>query len=299
MSSDLAWGADIGGTTTIVGCVDRDSVFHAEAELRTLPSEGPGRLLDELAHTILRLDPEPAAIGVGIAGLIDRAGGTLVFSPNLGGWDGLEVATSLRALTGASVVVDNDCNAFAFGAVESGLMPRTGLQVFITIGTGIGGTIVVDGSILYGTGFAGEFGHMAVEASGMPCPCGSTGCWERYAGRAALIRYYLDGAPAGSSGEPDPREIAALAGKGDGRALAAFDTFGTWIGRGLASLANCLSPAGFFVAGGLTNALPFFAATAEAEYGRRCRHPWHLSVIPGTTEAGARGAALMARKSVR
>jgi glucokinase len=236
---------------------------------------------------------------VGIAGLIDRAGGTLVFSPNLGGWDGLEVASSLRARTGASVVVDNDCNAFAFGAVESGLMPRTGLQVFITIGTGIGGTIVVDGSILYGTGFAGEFGHMAVEASGMPCPCGSTGCWERYAGRAALIRYYLDGDPAGMSVEPDPREIAGLAGKGDRKALEAFDTFGTWIGRGLANLANCLSPEGFFVAGGLTNALPLYAASAEAEYRSRCRHPWNLSVIPGSTEAGARGAALMARKSVR
>lgn len=299
MSSDLAWGADIGGTTTIVGSVDRDSVFRARAELRTRPGEGPARLLDELAETILMADPRPAAIGVGIAGLIDRAAGTLVFSPNLGGWDGLDVASSLRARTGAPVVVDNDCNAFAFGAVESGQMPRTGLQVFLTIGTGIGGTIVSDGSIMYGTGFAGEFGHMAVEASGLPCPCGSTGCWERYAGRAALIRYYLDGDPADVDGGPDPREIAALAAQGDGKALAAFDTFGAWMGRGLASLANCLSPAGFYVAGGLTNALPLFSASAESEYGRRCRHPWHLAVIPGSTEAGARGAALMAGKSVR
>ena len=263
--------------------------------LETRPPEGPGRLLAALSSAILAADPEPASVGIGIAGLVDRSRGWLEFSPNLRGWEGLDVASRVGALTGAPVVVDNDCNAFAYGAVGTGFVPSRGLSVLVTLGTGIGGTIVDDGRILYGTGYAGEFGHMPVEALGQACPCGSTGCWERYAGREALIGYYT-GNDCGAGG-PDPREIAALAARGDERAAAAFATFGRWVGTGLAGLANCLSPGGFFLAGGLSNTAGLFLPSAREEFSRRTRHPWTVAVLPGSSEAGALGAALMARDS--
>lgn len=298
MSNSRFWGADIGGTTTVVGSVGRDSPFRIETVLGTLPRQGVHRLLDELAKTILDADPEPLAVGVGIAGLVDRRCGILSFSPNLPDWGPLDVASEMAQRTGARAVVDNDCNAFAYGAVRTGLIPAEGLQLFVTLGTGIGGTILDRGSIVYGTGFAGEFGHMTVEYSGHACPCGSTGCWERYAGRDALVRYFLGRETSPDAGcNPDPREIAGLARDGDPSALKAFEVFGGWIGRGLASLANCLSPDGFYLAGGLANSSDLFLQPACAEFTRRCRHPWQVSTVPGSSEAGALGAALMARDS--
>lgn len=298
MSNRRFWGADIGGTTTVVGSVGRDSPFRIEAVLPTLPLRGARRLLDELAGTILNADPEPLAVGVGIAGLVDRRRGILSFSPNLPDWAPLDVASEIAGRTGAGAVVDNDCNSFAYGAVRTGLIPSDGLRIFVTLGTGIGGTILDRGKVIYGTGFAGEFGHMAVESSGQACPCGSTGCWERYAGRDALVRYYLGREPsAGEETVPDPREIAELARNGDSAALKAFEVYGAWVGRGLASLANCLSPDGFYLAGGLANASDLFMQPACAEFTGRCRHPWRVSTVPDSSEAGALGAALMARDS--
>jgi glucokinase len=294
VSSRLSWGVDIGGTTTIVGSLDGEGCFRLAAEIPTRPSEGYERLFTGTAAAIAAVDPEPRAIGVGIAGLVDHRRGFLGFSPNLPGWDDLDVATILGHITGAAVTVDNDCNAFAFGAIRSGLVPGTGLNLFVTLGTGIGGTIIQDRSILYGTGYAGEFGHMAVEASGLACPCGSTGCWERYCGREAVIRYYLG--HSGDGGQPDPRVIAARARGGEARALHAFEVFGTWLGTGLASLSNCFSPDGFYLAGGLTGASDLFLPAAEAGYRRRCRHPWVVFRVPGSSEAGALGAAHMARE---
>lgn len=295
MSNRAFWGADIGGTTTIVGSISGSTGFRRLTVLETRPSEGPGRLLAGLSSAILAADPEPVSVGIGIAGLVDRSRGWLEFSPNLPGWEGLDVSSRVGSLTGAPVVVDNDCNAFAYGAVSTGFVPSVGLQVLVTLGTGIGGTIIDRGRILYGTGYAGEFGHMPVEALGRACPCGSTGCWERYAGREALIGYFTG--RDGGAGGPDPREMAALAADGDAGAVAAFATFGRWVGTGLAGLANCLSPEGFFLAGGLSNTADLFLPSAREEFGRRTRHPWSVAILPGSSDAGALGAALMARDS--
>lgn len=291
MSTSSFWGVDIGGTTTVIGELDRSGVFGVRCTIPTRPHEGPSRHMAEIAGRIAAHDSSPAAVAVGIAGLVDRATGILHFSPNLPGWGGLDVPKSLPGLEGVPVTVDNDCNAFAYGAVDAGHMPRSGLRILVTLGTGIGGTIVSEGRILYGTGFAGEVGHMPVEAGGPPCPCGSTGCWERYAGRSSLMRYF------GGDDAPDPVEMAAMARTGDLRAAGAFETYGRWVGIGLAGLANCLSPHGFHLAGGLAGAFDLFRRPAEAVFRSRCRHEWRVEVVPSSSEAGARGAAAMARDS--
>ncbi len=288
----MHWGIDIGGTTTILGYLKPDG-FGAAAAMKTDPSSGPDSLLAKISRMIIETDDTPCSAGVGIAGLVDRAEGVLVSSPNLPGWRDYPIRENLSTLLNCPVAVDNDCNAFALQAIKSTSIPGSGLWLMITLGTGIGGTIVQDGTILYGTGYAGEFGHMTVEASGKRCLCGSTGCWERYAASEALIDYYRkynSGTECNS-----PKEIAHRASLKQYAALRAFEEFGTWLGIGLVNLYHCFSPNGAFMAGGLMGASRFFLVHAESEFQRRCRYKWNVNVLPSSSDAGAEGAAIMGR----
>lgn len=288
------WGIDIGGSTVVVGRLEEDGCFVRTAVLDNTGGLDPVRVLAAASSAILAEDPSPRGIGVGIAGLVDREAGILHFSPNLPSWGGLDVAGELSGISGSRVIVDNDCNVFAWGALATGRIPPLGTSLMITIGTGIGGSIVFDGRIAYGTGFAGEFGHMPVEAEGVPCACGSRGCWEMYAAKSALVRYNLrEGGRC-----RDPEGISALARSGDRAALSACSELGRWLGTGLAGLANCFSPCGFYLAGGLTGSWDLFEPAARREYSSRCRHPWCVNLLDSPSDAGAAGAAMMARDSL-
>lgn len=285
------WGVDIGGSFAKIGYL-RGEDFVLTGTIPTGTESAPSDILGMVAERILFEDPRPAAAGLGTAGMIDRVTGVVDFSPNLPLWSGSPAARILQDRIHAPVSIDNDCNVFAIGAMNSGEIPRRGLWIFLTLGTGIGGTIINDGSILYGTGTAGEFGHTTVREGGNPCPCGSSGCWETYAGSGALQWYYR----RISARSLPPREISRLAGGGNSHAIQAYREFGRWFGIGLANLANCFAPSGFFIAGGLSTALRHFEIPARQEYTRRCRHPWSLSLLEDSPEAGAYGAASMVRE---
>ncbi len=210
---------DIGGTTTILGYIDNDG-YRTVSTLQTIPSEGPEKLLARISRIISNIDDSPVSIGAGIAGLVDRENGVLINSPNLVNWGKFPLRDRLIEMFRCPAVIDNDCNAFAIRAIDSGEIPSDGLSLLITLGTGIGGTIIHRGTILYGTGYAGEFGHMTVNAFGELCQCGSRGCWERYAAAEALVQYFKR---AGSDSEhTDPRIITQLAKDGNENALKAF-----------------------------------------------------------------------------
>lgn len=285
----LHWGVDIGGTTIILG-YRRNGQFFRAAVLNTEREQDPGRILRKVSSAILDIDPSPSTAGAGIAGLVKVSEGVLVSSPNLPGWRNFPVGRVLSEALSCPVSVDNDSNAFAIGAVGTGSIPRRGLWLMVTLGTGIGGTIISEGNILYGTGFAGEFGHMSVSAFGESCPCGSKGCWEQYAAAGALVRYYSRSCGGRSL---KPREIFEMASAGDGNALGAFEEFGTWLGVGMLNLYNCFSPHGVFLAGGLTGASRHFLPRAESEFRKRCGHRWSVEVLPSSSDAGAEGAAIM------
>lgn len=288
------WGVDIGGSTTILGYLDNND-FKTVSTLQTIPSEGPEKLLTRIKRTILNIDDSPRSIGAGIAGLVDRKNGILIHSPNLVNWGRFPLQEKLIDIFRCSVVIENDCNTFAIRALDSGEIPSDGLSLLITLGTGIGGTIIHNGTILYGTGYAGEFGHMTVNVSGEACPCGSRGCWERYASAEALVRYFKR---AGSDSKyADPRKIARYAETGNENALKAFDEFGVWVGIGLANLAHCLSPSGIFLAGGLVKTFDLFIEQARHEFNRRCPYEWNVSALSSCSDAGAEGAAIMGRAS--
>lgn len=288
----LFWGVDIGGTSAKVGCFRNQGFVMAET-VETGRDSSPSEVIEKVSRVILKADPAPAGAGIGAAGLIDRSSGTVVTSPNLPLWRGAAVAGLLSRLLNAPVVLDNDCNAFAYGAICSGEIPPRGLWLFLTFGTGIGGTIINDGQILYGTGASGEFGHMSVDNPGLACSCGSSGCWELYSGRAALLWHYRKRTGRSAT----PLEISALASAGDCAAREAFRDFGYWVGVGLANLANCFAPCGFFVGGGLSATLCHFGVTARRVYLDRCSHPWSLTLLEDSPEAGAHGACCMARNS--
>jgi glucokinase len=281
---------DIGGTYAKVGCL-ADGVFRMVTTLPTGESCRPGKLLDEICDTVAAHTWEPSAVGLGIAGMVDRpAGGIIRFSPNLPLWINVDAGSILTERLGIPVCIDNDCNVFATGAIHTGLIPSKGLWLFVTLGTGIGGTIINNGIILYGTGFSGEFGHTTVREGGIPCPCGSDGCWERYAGRKALEWYYF----SITGRRIPPVEVSRLAIQEEPSALEAFREYGRWIGIGMANLANCFSPRGFFIGGGLSAAFSHFEKAAVNEYSRRCKHSWNVTVLKESPDAGAFGAASMA-----
>ncbi len=286
------WGVDIGGTTTIIGYID-NAGYKTVSTLQTIPSEGPEELLTRINHVISSIDDSPVSIGAGIAGLVDRENGVLIYSPNLINWGKFPFQDRLSKTFGCPAVIDNDCNAFAIRAVDSEEISPDGLSLLITLGTGIGGTIIHLGTILYGTGYAGEFGHMTVDAFGEPCACGSRGCWERYAAAEALIRYFKRA--GGDSENPDPRIIAHLAKDGNENALMAFREFGEWVGIGLANLSHCLSPSGIYLAGGLVKAFNLFSEHARLEFKRRCPYEWNVCALSSCSDAGAEGAAIMGR----
>lgn len=269
----------------------RGGRFEKVESLNTDPSSGPDSLLRKIARVVADSDKTPICAGVGVAGLVNREDGLLISSPNLPGWVNYPLREKLSDILKCPVVIDNDSNAFALQAIESNLIPPEGLWLIITIGTGIGGTIIHDGAIIYGSGFAGEFGHMTVEASGRKCPCGSRGCWERYAASAALSDYYR--IRANENTDRSPEEIAHLASMKNTAALKAFEAFGTWLGIGIASLYRCLSPVGIYLAGGLMGASEFFLEHAEYEFHGRCPCSWNVKVLPSSSDAGAAGAAIM------
>ncbi len=291
-TSGKHWGVDIGGTTTILGYLTND-VFKTVSTLQTIPSEGPEKLLTRIWRIISNIDDSPGSIGAGIAGLVDRKNGILIRSPNLSGWVQFPLQKRLIKIFRCPVTIDNDSNTFAIRAIDSGEISSDGLSLLITLGTGIGGTIIHNGTILYGTGHAGEFGHMTVDVSGETCPCGSRGCWERYAAGEALVRYFKR--TENDSKIADPGEIAKLAEAGNENALKAFDELGEWVGVGLANLSHCLSPSEIFLAGGLVKSFSLFIEHARHEFNRRCPYEWNVSALSSCSDAGAEGAAIMGR----
>ncbi len=284
-----SWGIDVGGSFVKIGCIV-NGVFEIVETLPTGPNCEPLSVLRKIAEIIKREDSSPLSAGLGTAGLIDhKAGGIIRFSPNLPLWSDINAGVILEKYLEVPVTVDNDCNVFAVGAISSGLIPNKGLWLLITLGTGVGGTIINDGSILYGSGYAGEFGHTTVKEGGIPCVCGSDGCWERYAGKNALKWYYSRVAGLKAS----PREISRLASEGNTQAIEAYREYGRWVGIGLANLANSFSPEGFFIGGGLSAAMKHFEASAREEFNKRCKHPWNVSLLEDSPTAGAFGAACM------
>ncbi|MGH9226436.1 MAG: ROK family protein [Acidimicrobiales bacterium] len=303
-------GIDVGGTKALgIAVVDGEVV----AEDR-VPSPPKGdQLLDALAVLTAELGQAAGeavtAVGVGVPGLVDREG-VLRFAPNLRGCSGLDVRTGLEERAHVPVAVDNDATCAAWGEHQLGAARGLDGVVLVTLGTGIGGGIVSGGRLQRGAnGFAGEIGHMVVDPMGPPCPCGRTGCWERFASGFGLGRLAREAAQAGKAnrivelagGDPEDvrgEHVTVALVEDDPEAVAIMADFAWWLALGLANLANIFDPQAFVIGGGLVECGdslfgPARRALAEQLDGQSVRP--EVALLPARLglRAGAIGAALL------
>jgi predicted NBD/HSP70 family sugar kinase len=226
--------------------------------------------LSELAATVRgRHSPTLTEIGIGVAvvGVVRRADGLVAMAPNLG-WSDQPLGDQLRRAFGDDIPISiaNEADLGALAEVRRGAAAGADHILFVSGEIGVGGGLIVDGRPFTGVaGYGGEIGHLPIRPDGLPCRCGSTGCWETEVGAVSLLR--RAGRPA-DGGLAEIEALLADAAAGDPRALGAMAETGTWLGRGLAGLVNVLNPR-LVVFGGLFGRIhPFVAAIVDAELDR-------------------------------
>lgn len=298
-------GIDIGGTKALaVRLVDGE----IDAQNRIEYPVG-SRTVDAIADAIESVcDGSESAIGVGVAGLVNPADGVLVWGPHVRGSD-LPVAAEVRKRFELPVIVDNDANAALFAELRVGSALGYRNVLLVTLGTGIGGAVAIDGGIYRGGGFAGEWGHTRVEGDGgQLCDCGKRGCWETVASGPALerlAREVISGNPSSSlalalAGEqPTGEAVMRAADAGDETARALVTEVGRAFGQGLADLTAIFDPDLIVVGGGLGSVGesvlgPARRILADGIHGGTHRVPPSVHVAHLGPAAGAVGAALMA-----
>jgi glucokinase len=253
-----------------------------------------GALVAGVIDAVRALDTPFDAVGVGIAALVDHDSGTLAWSPHFAG--SVPLGPELGTALGVPVVVDNDANAAALAEATRGAGRGHRMVLMVTVGTGIGGGLVVDGRVERGRGFLGEIGHMRLDDADTPCQCGLLGCWEAVASGTALDR----SAATLLGGDATGEDLVSSA-ETDGEARKALATVARWFGVGLGALVNILDPDVIVVGGGVAGIGPAFLdpaieAMAAAVTGSATRLP--TPVIPAHfgESAGLVGAALLAHQ---
>jgi glucokinase len=268
-SADLpALGIDIGGTKVAGGVVAPDGTVLATAR-RATPGASVQETEDAIAAVVEVLarghDGPLVGVGVGAAGWFDRTGDTVLFSPHLA-WRHSTLRKDLAARLQLPLWVGNDADAAAWAEYRYGAARGASLALMITLGTGIGGGIVIDGRLQRGAhGVAGEWGHMRVVPDGRLCACGNRGCWEQYASGTALghtAREVATSSPAtaarllervdGVADRLTGEDVAAAAADGDPLAAELITEVGTWLGQGIADLAAVLDPEVVVIGGGVS-----------------------------------------------
>ena len=313
----LSVGIDIGGTKVAAGVVTETGEILSRLTLAT-PSHSPQAVEDAIVESVARFRRtfRVDTVGVGAAGWVDTDQAVVRFSPHLA-WRNTPLKEQLNERTDLPVIVDNDANAAAWAEHRFGAGAGSRVMVCLTLGTGIGGALVIDGRLFRGRyGMAGEWGHMQVVPDGHWCPCGNRGCWEQYASGNALVRDaraliqersplaegladLVDGDASLLTGPA----ITELALAGDATAIELLGDVGASLGRGLANLAAALDPEVFVVGGGVSSAGELLMAPARAAFertltGRGFRPVAEVRLAHFRNDAGLIGAADLARHSL-
>jgi glucokinase len=315
MGGDSTIGVDIGGTKMLGVAVGPDGSVLADARLAT-PRAGEA-LLDAVAGLVGALAARVpgstvSGVGVGAPGLVDTHG-VLHVAPNLPEVAGLAIGAGLAArLSGLPLRLGNDATFAGWAEYSVGAARGSAHTLLVTLGTGIGGGIVIGHRLIEGAhGYAGEFGHMVVDADGPECPCGRRGCWERLASGSALARLGRRAAAAGAAGRVlalaggDPESVLGehvtiAAAEGDPDAVAILSEYGRWVALGLANLVNLFDPDCVVVGGGLVGAWAVLEAPVTSAFSAQALgvdQRTKVRLVPAALgeRAGAIGGALLAR----
>jgi len=311
----LVIGVDIGGTKVAAAVVDEDGAMIDKMRVDT-PVKTAGAVNDAIADLVwkLRERHEVDAVGMGAPGFVSADRSTVLFTPNML-WRAEPLGAEMTERLGLPTVVENDANCAAWAEARFGAARGERNIVVLTIGTGIGGGIIIDGKLVRGGfGIAAEIGHMnVVIEGGLRCGCGNRGCWEQYGSGRALVRDAQDFARISPSlaqrmldlagGDPDKitgPEVTQAARDGDPAALEIYRVIAASIGYGMADLAAILDPAVFVIGGGVADAGELLREPVEKAYlerltgrGRRSFAKVLIAQLGG--EAGIVGAADLAR----
>lgn len=312
----FALGVDIGGTKIAFGVVTEDGTIVDHAKVPTRPEDA--RAIDDAivaAHEDFAARYDIGAIGIAAAGLVSSDRQTINFGTNID-WRDYPLGQHIAERIGTTVVVENDANAAGWAEYRFGAGQQANTMVALTVGTGLGGAIVLDGQLVRGAwGMGGEIGHMRMVPDGVACPCGQSGCMEQYTSGRALVRRTRRAATADPQAAKELLErgngtieglkgphITAAAMAGDEFSCAQISELGRWLGIAAASITAILDPALFVIGGGVCAAdelllAPMraaFAAALPAATNRPCAQ---FSVAQLGNAAGIVGAADLARTS--
>ncbi|HYP46720.1 MAG TPA: ROK family glucokinase [Propionibacteriaceae bacterium] len=313
-AADLSIGVDIGGTKVAAGVVDGHGAI-VERLIEATPSHSPAAVEDAIVRLVnqLRSRHTVESLGIGAAGWVDNAQAVVAFSPHLA-WRQEPLRDRLRERVELPLIVDNDANAAAWAEYRFGAGRGSSVMVCVTLGTGIGGGLVVNGRLFRGSyGMAGEWGHMISVPDGHRCECGNRGCWEQYASGNALVRearelagtqspvaYRLLELVGGDVNNITGPGVTAAALQGEPIAIELLSDVGQWLGRGIANLAAALDPDLVVVGGGVSAAGELLLQPAQAAFdrtltGRGYRPQARLVLAHFRNDAGLIGAADLAR----
>jgi glucokinase len=314
----LTVGIDIGGTKVLAGVVESEGQVLA---LERRPTEGHD--VRKVEDTIVELVGElgdrydVAAVGIGAAGFVDVTRTVVMFSPHLD-WRREPLRARVAERIRIPVVVDNDANTMALAECRFGAGRGHRFVLCITLGTGIGGALVLDNRVYRGAnGMAGEFGHIQVVPDGHRCECGNRGCWEQYASGNALVRdarelvrstspmaQYLRSLVGGDADALDGPEITQAARDGDPLSVELIADVGRWLGVGLAGMAAAFDPGCIVVGGGVSAAGDLLLGPTRQAFSRSLTGRGHRAeptIVQAQLgpNAGVIGAADMARSAAR
>lgn len=313
----LAIGLDIGGTKIAAGIVDETGHI-----LRSFHAATPGKDARLIHSAIVAAVDEfkgghdIVAVGIGAAGWIAQDRDTVLFSPHLA-WRNERLQSALQRDIDLPVFVENDANAAAWAEFRFGAATHQPLVLGVTLGTGIGGGIIIDGELFRGAhGLAGEWGHMCVVPDGRQCACGNRGCWEQYASGPALERAARELAECspvtaaalmavvdGNAAAINAVHVAQVATAGDPAARDIVQEVGWWLGQGIANIAAIFDPSMVVIGGGAAQIGPLILDSARERFknaltGRGFRPTVEIVGANLGAAAGLVGAADLARRSV-
>jgi glucokinase len=311
-------GIDLGGTNIKVGLFDADFALVDQSSCHTEVEKGFHHVIGQMADSVRELCgrnsvamSDVRAVGIGCPGPVDAARGLVVVAPNFPGWRDLPVRDALRKeLGGLPTVLENDANVAAYGEFAMGAGRGTQSLVMITLGTGIGGGIVIDGRIHRGTtDTAGELGHVTVQAGGRPCGCGRRGCLEAYASATGTVARFREAVHEGRHSsllDDDPRmarlsakAIFEAAANGDALAWEIVDQTARYLAIGCDVVVNLIDPDVIVFTGGMTAADTLLISPVE-KYAREMFFPrpkshTRLALTELGGDAGIIGAAVCAK----
>jgi glucokinase-like ROK family protein len=309
-NSGSAIGVDIGGTWIKAGLVDQQGCIRFSAKVPTGARGGREAIaaataaaIDQVLQSARQQGVEPVGLGIASAGVIDVPRGTvLAATENLPGWTGFDLRAFAQQRFQLPTYVENDAHAAVLADMYFGSARHLENFVAITIGTGVGGGIVINRALLRGQhGFAGSFGHSILRENGRPCTCGRAGCLETYVSASALVREFYDRSSADSDGETltdadMAMKVSQLADAEDPVARHAYLAMAGYLAEGIANLFNVVDPEAIIVAGGLVEGKPWFIAEVEKRVAQmlhfgKLRSP-RIQLAAAVNQAGVLGAAV-------